>query len=345
MKEKIKVVYAGYHIETLNLLLKDTEFDVVGTGLIEEFISDRTLNPINLLFKLIYDLRRRNQCRMLERILLRVWFVVGRLATSFYCSYSDYLKTLSEHKMKIVDFSNTSKTMDFLKSNSVDLMVVCTWSILTEKILTLPKYGTINIHPSKLPQYRGALPTLWSLKNGDTESAVTYLVMEKSMDAGAIIGQHTFSIHEGADWYSLEEKINEILQATFLSNLKGFITGEIRPVAQDLRNSSTTGKYDDYMKIDWATEDGTAIFNKINSYPVLVPTDYCYTALKGKKIIIKKATFIKDHVILPKLGQYQVQGFTLLVQAKNGMIATKMFSGLQVKDSILFILKRKAEFN
>lgn len=344
MKEKIKVVYAGYHIETLHLLCRDNEFDVVGTGLIEEFISDRTLNPINLLFKLIYNLRRRNQCRMLERILLCAWSVVARLATSFYCTYSDYLKTLSERKTKIVDFRNTGMTMDFLKSNSVDLMVVCAWSILPEEIITFPKYGTVNIHPSKLPQYRGALPTLWSLRNGDRKSAVTYLIMEKSMDTGAIIGQHTFPICAGDDWYSLEVKINEILQATFLSTLKGFITGQIRPVAQDLRIKSTTGKYDEYMEINWATEDGQAIFNKINLYPVVVPTDYCYTALNGKKIIIKKATFIKDWVTLPKLGQYHVQGLTLLVQAKHGIIACKLFAGLRAKDSISFILKRKGEF-
>jgi len=194
MKYKIRIVYVGYHIETLLLLYEDKSFDVVGTGLTEEFYSDRTLNPVNFLFKLIYRLRHRNQYRMLERLLLRVWTITSGLATSFYFRYSDYLKALSENKTELVNFSNKREAMDYLKSKDVDLMVVCGWPLLPEEIITLPKYGTVNIHPSKLPQYRGALPTLWSLKNGDSESAVTYQIMEKSMDTGVIIGQHTFSI-------------------------------------------------------------------------------------------------------------------------------------------------------
>jgi hypothetical protein len=83
VKERIKVAYVGYHIETLLLLYQDERFDLVGIGLIEEFFSDRTLNPINFLFKLIYGLRHRNQYRMLENLLLRVWTITSGLATSF----------------------------------------------------------------------------------------------------------------------------------------------------------------------------------------------------------------------------------------------------------------------
>ena len=344
MKEKIKVAYVGYHIETLNLLSSDDKFEVVGTGLIEEFISDTTLNPINLFFKLIYNLRLRNQCRMLECLLLFAWRLVSRFATSFYCTYSDYLKTISERKIEIVDFSNNHKVRDFLEVKSVDLMVVSAWSILPQEIIVLPKFGTVNIHPSRLPQYRGALPTLWSLKNGDWESAVTYTIMDKAIDAGAIIGQHAFPISAGDDWHSMELKINEILQATLLSDLKGFIAGDIKPAEQDIRIRSNTGKYYEYMKIDWDKENGNDIYNKVNLYPFLVPKDYCYTFLNARKIVIKKAAFINSQAALLKFGQFHIQGLRLLIQAKSGIIVCKMFSGLGVKDSILFVLKRRGNF-
>jgi methionyl-tRNA formyltransferase len=345
MNGKIRVIYIGYHIETLLLLYADKRFHVAGTGLIDEFLSSGTLNPVNALFKLIYGLRRRNQYRLLEKILLWAWIKTSRFATSFYYRYSEYLKALSESATVLVDFSNSREAMDFIASNSVDVMVVCSWSILSDEIVTLPKYGTVNIHPSKLPQYRGALPTLWSLKNGDRESAVTYFIINKAVDAGAIIGQHAFSLGEGDDWHCVENKIDGILRATLLSDLNGYIGGEIKPITQDMRIKSNTGRYYEYMKIDWDNENGNDIYNKVNLYPFIVPGDYCYTFINGKKIVIKKAGFNNSQAVLPKAGHYQVRGITLCIQAKLGTIDCGLFSGLLLKDSLLFLLKRKGNFD
>ena len=346
MKEKIRILYVGYHSETLLLLCGDTRFDVIGVGLIDEFLSGgtSTTNPVNAFFKLIYGLRCGNKYRLLERILLRLWKLISRFSSSFYYRYSDYLKALSEARREVVDVSNTSAIIDFIQLNRIDLMVVSAWSILPDEIVTLPKYGTINIHPSKLPQYRGALPTLWSLKNNDTESAVTYLMMDKVIDGGAIIGQHAFPIGSDDDCYSLEDKVNEILRATLLSDLERYVAGEIKPVAQDMHISSNTDKYYEYMKIDWGTENGTAIYNKINLYPFLVPEDYCYTLLNGRKIIIKKAVCIDIPATSAQSGQYHVHGRTLMIQAKSGVIASRLFSGIRFKESIFLFLRRKGNF-
>jgi methionyl-tRNA formyltransferase len=168
--------------------------------------------------------------------------------------------------------------------------------------------------------------------------------MEKAIDAGAIIGQHSFPISVGDDWHSMEVKINEILRATFLSDLKRYISGDIKPAAQDIRIRSNTGKYYEYMKIDWNKENGKAIYNKINLYPFLVPTDYCFTLLNARKIVIKKAAFINSQAALLQFGQFHLQGLTLLIQANSGIIACKLFYGLGVMDSILFVLKRRGNF-
>jgi methionyl-tRNA formyltransferase len=254
------------------------------------------------------------------------------------------LKGISKYRTAIINIGNRSETIDYLESNNVDLMVVNVWAILPEEIISLPKFGTVNIHPSKLPQYCGALPTLWSLKNGDKESALTYQIMDKAIDAGAIIGQHSFAISEVDDWISVEAIINEILQANFLSDLKGYIAGEIKPVAQNMQIRSNTDKYYEYMEIDWDKENCKDIYNKINLYPYFAPDEFCYTFLSGKKIEIKKADFINSRFALTKLGQYYVQGLTLFIQAKVGVITCKLFSGVRIKDSFLFILKRKGDF-
>lgn len=344
MKTTVRVVYAGYHIETVLLLYGDKRFDVAGVGLIDELVSCTSWNPVNALFRVVYSLRCRNRYRMLERVLLRLLTIASAGATSFYSRYVDYLKVVSESGTEVIDFNNKSKTVDFLKSKSVDVMVVNAWSILSEDIITAPRRGTVNIHPSKLPQYRGALPTLWSLKNDDNESAVTSFVVDSAVDTGAIISQHLFSIGEDDDWQSVEMKINGILRDTFTDDLMKYVSGKVKPVAQDMRIKSTTGRYLEYMEIDWASENGRDICNKVNLYPYLVPEEYCYMFLQGKKILIKKATFTRTLEGLREAGRYHVQGFTVRIQAQSGGIACTLFSGMRFRDSLYFLLNRSGTF-
>jgi methionyl-tRNA formyltransferase len=344
MKGKIKVVYFGYHAETLLLLMGDSRFDVIGVGLIEELLSVRTCNPVNVLFKIIYGLRMRNHCALLEKALLTVWKLTHGCASSLYYRYGDYLTALSECGTEIVNFGDNRQAREYLTANSVDLIVVCSWSILAEEVISAPAYGTVNVHPSKLPQYRGALPTLWSLKNRDRESAVTYFIVDRAIDGGAVIGQHPFPIAEDDDWHSVEMKIYDIIQATLVHDLWGYLQGEITPAAQDMHLRSSTGRYAEYMKIDWNGENGRDIYNKINLYPFLVPGDYCHTTLHGRKIEIRQADFIGSQAGDAGAGQYQVKGRRLLIQAPQGIIACNLFSGLRVKDSIFLLCNRKGDF-
>jgi len=98
------------------------------------------------------------------------------------------------------------------------------------------------------------------------------------------------------------------------------------------------------MKIDWNGESGRDIYNKVNLYPFLVHGDYCHTSLNGRKIEIRQAGFIGSQVADSRSGQYQVKGLTLSIQAKNGIITCRLFSGLRFKDSILLLLNRKGGF-
>ena len=119
------------------------------------------------------------------------------------------------------------------------------------EIIFAPKFKSVNIHPSKLPQYRGALPTLWALRNRDRESAVTYIVLDGRVDSGYIIGQYFFEISSSDDWLTFEVKIDKIIRMTLLHDLKGYLSGTIIPVEQDGDSLSVTGRYYDYMAINW----------------------------------------------------------------------------------------------
>lgn len=97
---------------------------------------------------------------------------------------------------------NTAESLTALRDLKPDLMITCCYGqILREDFLSIPTRGTINIHPSKLPKYRGAIPVQASLLAGDAVTAVTILFTVKALDAGNIITQKDFTIkpHENAD--------------------------------------------------------------------------------------------------------------------------------------------------
>lgn len=88
-----------------------------------------------------------------------------------------------------------------LQELKVDLCVTAAYgNYLPQKFLSLPSYGTVNIHPSLLPKYRGAAPVQRCLENGDTETGVSVLYSVKEMDAGPLLGQlrHTLDGNERA---------------------------------------------------------------------------------------------------------------------------------------------------
>ena len=99
---------------------------------------------------------------------------------------------------EIVTFNSSLKEPDFLnkvKSLRPDLAVVCSFNKkLPKELLHIPKDGVINLHPSKLPDYRGGNPYSHVIINGETESAITLHYMDENFDTGDIISQFTFNV-------------------------------------------------------------------------------------------------------------------------------------------------------
>jgi methionyl-tRNA formyltransferase len=105
------------------------------------------------------------------------------------------------------------KSPDFfaeLQDLRPDLIVVVAFRMLPEQIWNLPPMGTINLHASLLPQYRGAAPINRVLMNGETETGVTTFFIEKEIDTGKIILQETVSVDPDEDAGSLHDKIMHV---------------------------------------------------------------------------------------------------------------------------------------
>jgi len=220
-------------------------------------------------------------------------------------------------------------------------MIINSWSIIPNEILYIPKFKTINIHPSLLPQYRGALPTLWALKNRDSVSALTYLVLNDSVDDGLIIGQHKFGIDSSDNWRTLEDKIYSILKETLANDTLNYLNNNFKKIKIE-KEPSYTGLYNRYRKTDLINEDFADIYNKINLYPYLEPFFYCFIYILNKKIYIKNSFLYKgkNKDLYNEPGNIILDNIWVLFCAKNGIIKSRLFIDIKIRDSFFIIFNK-----
>ena len=111
------------------------------------------------------------------------------------------LRILQPTNLKDASFINE------LRSVKADLFVVVAFRMLPEIVWSMPAQGTINLHASLLPQYRGAAPINWAIINGEKETGVSTFFIEKEIDTGAIIEQQRISIGENESVGSLYDRL------------------------------------------------------------------------------------------------------------------------------------------
>lgn len=340
-KDNYKIAYVGLDIKSLFLISLDKRFTICCVNLMDGFLREETVNPINHIFKIIYRLRILKSYRIVELCLLIIWKLLKNFSNSIFYLYRDYLILISERRLQIINFTDTDTCSIFLKQNC-DLCVVNNWWILPKDIIESPVFGCVNVHPSKLPQYAGSLPTLWSLKNNDANSAVSIIKLNANMDLGGIITQYEFKIYEKDDALSLEKKIEHITAEHLVGDIYKYLTNNIKVVEQDKSNRSLTGKYYPYMEIRWEEETARDICNKINLYPYLWPLDACYFVLGNRQIRIKHARILQKVInTQAKPGMYWFQGFNLLVKCQDGLLVIPLFQGIGVWNSLMLLFKAR----
>ena len=124
-----------------------------------------------------------------------------------------------------------------------DLFVVVAYgAILPEALITIPTYGTINVHYSLLPQYRGATPTEAAILHGDTQTGITIQHMVYKLDAGAILAQKIIPLTGIERTPTLRDTLNAEACMLLPETIKKLLRGEITPVPQDETQVSKCGK-------------------------------------------------------------------------------------------------------
>lgn len=152
-----------------------------------------------------------------------------------------------------------------LRETNPELIVVVAYGkILPEYILNFPKFGCINVHASLLPKYRGAAPIQWSVINGERETGVTTMYMEKGLDTGDMIFKSATEIGSGETYGELHDRLSQMGAELLRKTVSAIADGTAPRTKQDDAASSYAPMISkDTGRIDW-NRPAREIINLIN---------------------------------------------------------------------------------
>ncbi len=125
------------------------------------------------------------------------------------------------------------KFQESLRQHHADVFVVVAFRILPETVFTMPEMGTVNVHPSLLPRYRGAAPINWTIIRGEKETGVTIIKISREIDAGGIMMQERVPIGENETAGELHDRLAVLGADLLLSAMDEMESGTAQVVPQD----------------------------------------------------------------------------------------------------------------
>lgn len=250
------------------------------------------------------------------------------------------LNVLQPEKLKNPDF------IAQLQELKADLQIVVAFRMLPEIVWNMPPLGTINLHGSLLPQYRGAAPINWAVINGEKETGVTTFKLKHEIDTGNILLQDRFSIGPDETAGEVHDRMKIIGANLLVKTIQQLEQGSLKEQAQDEIIGTASIKhapkiFTDTCKIDWH-KSFTEIHNLIRG---LSPYPGALTSLDGKVLKIFGSKKIADPVQdIP--GTMQTDGKTYLrfscadgyidvlnlqLEGKKRMTTSEFLRGYRVK--------------
>ncbi len=175
---------------------------------------------------------------------------------------------------------------DQLKDLQPDLFVVVAFRILPKKVLEIPKIGSVNLHASLLPKYRGAAPIHWAIINGEEKTGCTIFFLDEKVDTGKIILQTETEIGWEENTGQVYHRLMNLGSETLLRAVKLIEKGEYTAITQNDADASPAPKiFKEHTHIDFS-KSADEIHNHIRG---LSPFPTAWASLNGEKINIYRA--------------------------------------------------------
>ena len=162
-----------------------------------------------------------------------------------------------------------------------DLIIVVAFRILPESVFSLPPLGTINLHGSLLPKYRGAAPINWAIINGEKETGVTTIFINKQVDTGNIIDSRKIQITENMTAGELHDKMAVVGSELLIDTCNAIKSGSVHTKIQNENLASAAPKiFKEHCRIDFC-QPAQRVHNFIRG---LSPFPGAYSYITGKVI-------------------------------------------------------------
>ena len=191
------------------------------------------------------------------------------------------LRLLQPEKLKNQDFLNE------LASLTADLQVVVAFRMLPEQVWKMPPMGTINLHASLLPDYRGAAPINWAVINGEAKTGLTTFKLQHDIDTGNILLQKELPIGEDETAGELHDRMMTTGAQLLLQTIRGIAEGTIteKPQGHSTRLKHAPKIFTDTCRIAW-DKPAEEVYNQVRG---LSPFPGAFTFFQDKILKIYTA--------------------------------------------------------
>lgn len=235
-----------------------------------------------------------------------------------------------------VSIRKDAELLEKLRSYNADFFITIAFGqILSQEVLDIPKVGTINLHASLLPEYRGANPIARAIFDGKKVTGITTMLTSLGVDEGDIVLTEKIDIPDDMTTLDLAIKISDMAPEILIKSMKGLLDGTITPISQEHEKATFAPKFTKEETFIDFSKPATDIHNMVRA---LYPKANCYYGDTLVKIIETKAVDVHS---LP-VG---CDCTNMLTTVENGAIIAKDKVGLYVKTGkdILFIKTLKPE--
>ncbi|WGH27073.1 MAG: hypothetical protein NHG12_00875 [Candidatus Shikimatogenerans bostrichidophilus] len=247
----------------------------------------------------------------------------------------NYIKFISKKKKKKLIYSEYIDNKNIIKKlNNInpDILLLISFKIIKKEIWKIPKYCSINIHPSLLPQYKGSCPINWVIINNEKITGLTSFIIDDKIDEGKIILQKKIKIKKNIKYKKLYKLLSNKTKKFTIKTIKNIIFKKKKKIYinnnKTIKLAPKINNY--YSKIDF-NKNIKNIYNKIRGLSIQKPA-WCYLNTKKKILLINiykiKIIKIKHNY---NYGKIFFINKKVLITAKNGYINLLNFQILNKK--------------
>ena len=192
-----------------------------------------------------------------------------------------------------VKLSKEPEIIQKLLSYEADFFVTFAFGqILSQEVLDIPRFHTINLHASLLPKYRGANPICAALLSGDSCTGITTMITVLELDAGDICLHERIELDSDTDFPYLSEQIAQKSPDLIVKTLKGLYDGVLTPVCQDNNSATFTKKLQKCDKELFFEKPASELHNKVRA---MCGINTCHFMYNNKIVKVLKTSLCEDN--------------------------------------------------